>query len=78
MFLIDVSSKRRAGSIVVRGYGGKLLRPRPLGGTIGGKKKRSITFAKVVLFVHTRKPQGARCACDRKQSFLTPHIGEAL
>ncbi|MES0339721.1 MAG: hypothetical protein ABUK15_06670, partial [Anaerolineales bacterium] len=40
-------------------------------GGFRGKKKRAITFAKVILFVHTRKPQGAGCACDRKQSLLS-------
>ena len=34
--------KRKAGSIVVRGCGGRLLPPRPLGGTIGGEKEKAI------------------------------------
>ena len=37
------------------------------------KKKRFITFTKVDLFVHKRKPQSAGAAYDRKQSFLPPH-----
>jgi hypothetical protein len=48
--------------------------PKQSGGGIGGfrGKKNIITSAMVDLFIHTRKPQSAGYACDRKQSFLTP------
>jgi hypothetical protein len=44
-------------------------------GDLGGRKeKANLTSASANLFVQMRRHQGARCACDRKQSFLTPYI----
>jgi len=62
-----------------RGSGGVPHSP-PSGGTIGGKKRNRepSPLHLVYLFVHSCKPQGAGCACDRKQSFPTPHNGEAI
>ena len=57
---------------VIQGVWGSGVPHSPtIGGTIGGKRKSGESHLQ--WSNHSRKPQSAGCAYDRKQSFLTPN-----
>ena len=86
MFLRDVPLRHKSKLIVVRGCEGRLLPPRPLGGTIGGNKGKSDSSPfqwSVNLFTHVNtnsqaKPEaGSRVPIASMSKFgltLTKHF----